>query len=1169
MRLSEIRLSGFKSFAEPVNLTFPHRLTGVVGPNGCGKSNIVDALIWVMGESSARHLRGETLADVIFNGAGGRARAGRAQVELRFDNSAGRIGGRLASYSEISIRRTLDRDGVSAYYLNATPCRRKDIQALLRGTGLGPRSYAVVEQGMISRLVEARPEELRAHIEEAAGVSRYRAARRETTNRMHHTRENLARLLDVRQEVQDHIRTLERQSRQAERYHRLTEQRARLEAEALALEWRELERLCVREQQTHTQRVQSLEADRIRLAGLTDELRCERAELDALGQDCEGLKRECYKQDADIGRLEQSIQHARERAGNLARELTRGQEDVARELKQLSEERRNAEELGSRHAVLQAKVVELEAAGKQAQDQLSRSEQAMRGWHEEWEQCTTARTGSERRRELLDARAGHLHERLRELERQHGERQEELQAIDPGTASRELEQRQSELQQAEQRRLELEGDEQQSQARLAELNASIVELQRDLDSGRLVHQELHASLTSLTTLQEVELGREVGTEMLTWLRERGWDEQPRMGEQIRIAPRWRRAVELVLGVQLKAVQVDDLDSAARSLEGLPGGEFGAYSATAAADTVAMNGTLPALHEMAGVQGLPAELLAGIYAAPDVETALAAHRQLRPGEYIATPEGMLLGRDWIRAVGSGERSGILQRSGELESLRARHVESGQRCRAREQELGELRAEAEQQQAVCEALRHRLREQHEQWSDRRSNLAVGMEQLEQRQARAARLKGELEIIATEKHATTEALKRTETDRERLISTQRDIDATRGRLEQSRQQLETALATARVSGQQADAEQHRLALALESVRSRRASLLESVQRREHTAQQLQERCRELAQERTSLGHPLPELQTQLDAARQGRKHVDEKLTIMLERRQARHDAWSGRDREHTDGAAALQAKEQELHQLELDVREREVRRDAVAEQLAALEVVVEVAALEEDASAQQCREQLKTLQASIDRIGPVNLGATAEQEELHTRHGYLDEQCTDLEQSLTTLERAIRRIDRESRRRFMATLEQVDANLGELFSTLFGGGSAHLVMEADNPLEGGLRFMAQLPGKRNTSLQLLSGGEKALAALALVFAIFRLNPAPLCVLDEVDASLDDANIARYCELVRRMAGQVQFIIVSHNKSSMEMVDTLLGVTMQEAGVSRLVGVNVEEAVELAASA
>ena len=630
---------------------------------------------------------------------------------------------------------------------------------------------------------------------------------------------------------------------------------------------------------------------------------------------------------------------------------------------------------------MQARIVELEAAGKQAQDQLSRSEQAMRGWHEEWEQCTTAHAENERRRELLDARASHLHERLRELARQHGEREEELQAIDPGTASRELAQRQSELQKAEQRRLELESGEQKSQARLAELNTSIVELQRDLDSRRLAHQELHASLTSLATLQEVELGREVGTEMLAWLRERSWDEQPRMGEQIRIAPRWRRAVEQVLGVQLKAVQVDNLDKAARSMDELPGGEFGAYSATTTADPVTTGGALPALHEVAEVQGLPAELLAGIYAAPDVEAALAVHRQLRPGEYIATPEGMLLGRNWIRAVGSGERPGILQRSGELESLRARHVESGQRCRALEQSLGELRAEAEQQQVVCEALRHRLREQHEQWSDRRSSLAVGMEQLEQRQARAARLKGELEVIATERHTTTGELKQTETERERVISTQRDTDATRGRLEQSRQQLETALATTRASGQQASAEQHRLALELESVRSRGASLLESVQHRKHTVQQLQERCRELAQERTSLGNPLPELQTRLDAARQVRKQVDEKLNIMLERRQARYDTWSGKDKEHTDKAAALQAREQELHQLELDVREREVRRDAVAEQLAALEVKVEVEALGEDASAQQCREQLKTLQASIDRIGPVNLSATAEQEELNT--------------------------------------------------------------------------------------------------------------------------------------------------------------------------------------------
>ena len=1178
MRLSEIRLAGFKSFFEPVSLQLKHNLTGVVGPNGCGKSNIIDALTWVMGESSARHLRGETLADVIFHGGGQQPPAGRAQVELLFDNEDGRIGGRWSDYRELSIRRTLERDGVSAYFLNGTPCRRKDVQALFRGTGLGPRSYSVIEQGMISRLVEARPEELRAHLEEAAGVSRYREARRETANRMRRTRENLARVNDIRAEVGERVKTLERQSRQAERFRTLSAERERLHAQSLALEWRDLDRLRAREQETCTEYTRDLEARRTRFIGLGAELKRERQELDDLDRACEALKQECYQADAGIERLEQSIAHATERQAALARDLERGRADVAREQEQLGAERRAAKQLEERNAVLRTRGVDLEGACRQAAEHLRQAEQAARACVTEWEQCAQEHAEVERRRETLDARVHHLHERLRDLERQNGARVEELQAIDPGTADQELEQRQSELHQAEQRRLELEQDERQSGARLAQLHADLAEAQRDLDSSRLAHQELHAGLSSLQALQRAALGREPGTEMQAWLARHGFAELPRLGERIRTKPRWRRSVELALGVQLRALQVERLEDAAQHLDTLPGVEFSAYCEDGSDDedgnedgALKASVSLPALRQAAGVYGLPAELLAGVYAAESLAEALSVRARLEPGECIAVPDGILIGRGWLRAAGSGVEGGILERAGGIESLSVRHAESERRCRELEQRLGTLRAQAEQQQAIHEDCRHRLKEQHEQWSERRSSLAVGMEQLEQRQARAARLREELQQINAEKATVAEALGKAEVERERLISAHQEAGAARARLQQSRQQLDTELDTARDAWQQAKDQHHAAVLELEKAAARRVSLLESASARARTVQQLQERCREWEQEREQVGAPLPELRTQRAAADQQRTRLREKLDVQQERCQQRHQAWHTRDQQRAAMEMELREHEGKLHEHELKVREHEVRRDTVTEQLAQAGLTAEPLLEDLDAQATSAahRQRLDKVQAAIDRIGAVNLSAVEERQELEERTRYLDEQHADLEQSLALLERAMRRIDRESRRRFCDTLEKVDAHLGELFPALFGGGSARLVPDGDNPMEGGLRFMARPPGKRNTSIHLLSGGEKALSALALVFAIFRLNPAPLCVLDEVDAPLDDHNVGRYCELVRDMAGQIQFIMVTHNKLSMELADTLVGVTMQEAGVSRLVGVNVEEAVELAASA
>lgn len=1173
MRLTEIRLAGFKSFVEPVSLKLEHNLTCVVGPNGCGKSNIIDALTWVMGESSARHLRGESLADVIFHGGGQQPQAGRAQVELLFDNEVGRIGGRLADYREISIRRTLDRDGESTYFLNSTPCRRKDILSLFRGTGLGPRSYSVIEQGTISRLVEARPEELRAHLEEAAGVSRYREARRETANRIRRTRENLARINDIRQEVGERIKALDRQSRQAERFRKLSSKRDRLNAELLALEWRELESLRVQQQEVQTKLAHDLDVRRTQLTGLGDELKREREELESLDRDCETLQRECYEADAGIKQLEQSIAHTVERITTMERALEQGHSDTVREQEQLGAERRAAKELEERHAVLRARGAELELASKQAAERLYQAEQASRACVTEWEQRTQEHAEVERRLEALNVRMRHLHERLRDLEHQNGARTEELQALDPSLADQELAQRQNELHQTEQRRIELEQNERQSGVRLTELHAAITEAQRDLDSSRLAHQELHAGLSSLQALQREALGREPGEEMRAWLMAHGFAESARLGERIRIKPRWRRSVELALGAQLRALQVEHLEAAAQGLDTLPVGEFGAYCDDEDSEDAALAapGSLPTLLAAADVSGLPAELLAGVYAAETLDQAMSARTHLGPGECIAVPEGVLIGRNWLRAASSGAERGILQRASGIESLATRHAESEKRCRELEQSLGTLHAQVEQQQAVHEDFRHRLKEQHEQWSERRSSLAVGMEQLEQRQARATRLKEELKQINDEKTTVAEELRQVAMDRERLISAQQETSATQARLQQSRRKLESELDIVRTAWQQAKDEHHASALELEKAASRRTSLLESAATRERTLEQLQVRRSKVQQEQAQTGEPLPRMRTQCATAVRERARLQEKFDVQQERRQQHHDAWDTRDQQRAAMESALRTHEQTLHEHELKVREHEVRRDTVAEQLTEAGLVAErlLVELGEDATADEHRLHLEKVQTAIERIGAINLGAVEERQELAERSRYLDEQNTDLEQSLATLEKAIQRIDRESRRRFTETLEKVDAHLGELFPALFGGGSAHLVLDSDNPLSGGLRFMARPPGKRNTSIHLLSGGEKALSALALVFAIFHLNPAPLCVLDEVDAPLDDNNVGRYCQLVRDMAKQVQFIIITHNKLSMEMANTLLGVTMQEAGVSRFVSVNVEEAVELAASA
>ncbi len=1168
MRLKTVRLAGFKSFVDPISIPISGNLIGVVGPNGSGKSNIVDAVRWVMGEMSAKHLRGDSMADVIFNGSNSRKPVGKASVELVFDNADGSAGGEYAKYAEISIRRETGRDGQSDYFLNKTRCRRKDITNLFLGTGLGPRAYSIIEQGMITRIVEAKPEELRGFIEEAAGISKYKERRHETENRIKHTRENLARVEDIRKELESQLARLQRQSKAAAKYKELKRQERLTRAQLLALKWRELNEQ-VEQQDAALMRRQT------ELDGVMANLRAIEAEIEKIrSQQADAIEHhntvqaEFYSVGSEISRMEQAIEHARETREAQLREQEQLNRAWAEASHHLEADLARLDELENGLEQSAPQLDGLRAARDAAAAALHRAERAVQEWRNEWDRFAELAAEPAKVRDIQRARMDQLRQHVQHID----ERGKRLAEESSGIAA-ELHEDEMESLRDHARSLDeaCESEEQMladRDSRIRDARAQREELSVRLDELRGRAQNCDARLASLDELQRAAEGAPDAA-MTEWLRGQGLESAPRLASILSVEPGWEGAVERVLGATLAAVCVSELREIPRGELELNRSQLTLIDRSMRPNAPRPD-TRPALLDKVKADLDLAPLLSGIYIAESLEEALAERDALADLESIITRDAVWVGHNWMR-LGSeaGERSGWIERSREMDRLQAELVEL-------QEEISRLQSTLGEAQGALEEMERERDEWGRKLSERNRERAQAREQLGHKEARFAQLKARLEQIENERSELEEQSGGARAEIETANSLMQEAELSSGSHEQRRAELQEhrgvlqdELSRTRAAETQARDALHRIEVERQAMQTEFDSTRNSIARLEGQLKHLTVRRDELDQALSLGQQPEAELQERLNAFLQQRLQVEARLN------EARK---SVSELEHALRQHELERQEQERHaQAVREGMESEkvlrqglvVRRDTHADQVreAGFDLEPVLADMPPEAAQQEWQDRLERLGVRIERLGPINLVAIEEYEEQSQRKGYLDKQYDDLIQALTTLEEAMRKIDRETRTRFKETFEKVNEGFQKFFPQLFGGGSAYLDLTDNDLLETGVTVMGRPPGKRNSTIHLLSGGEKALTAVALLFSIFQLNPAPFCLLDEVDAPLDDANVERYCETLKTMSGRTQLVYVTHNKISMEMADILVGVTMSEPGVSRLVAVDVEGALEMVA--
>ncbi len=1160
MRLKSIKLAGFKSFVDPTTVSFPSNMAAVVGPNGCGKSNIIDAVRWVMGESSAKNLRGESMTDVIFNGSNTRKPVTQASIELIFDNSDGTLTGEYAAFAEISIRRRVTRDSQNTYFLNGVKCRRRDITDIFLGTGLGPRSYSIIEQGMISKLIEAKPEDLRNFIEEAAGISKYKERRRETENRIRRTHENLARLTDLREELERQLERLHRQAQSAEKYQEYKAEERQLKAQLSALRWQALnEQVGQREQVIGDQEVafEALVAEQRSADASIERLRDGHHELSERFNQVQGR---FYSVGGDIARVEQSIQHGQQRLRQLQDDLREAEQARLETESHLGHDRTLLATLGEELAMLEPEQELSGAAADESAAQLEEAEATMQAWQEQWERFNQHSAEPRRAAEVQQSRIQQLEqslERLAERQRRLDDERALLAADPEDRAMLELDE------QLAASELDLEALAAVAEAlneRLEQLRDELQQATRAQQQAQGELQRLNGRIASLEALQQAAM--EPGKGVAEWLREQGLEQRPRLADGLRVEPGWELAVETVLGADLQAVLLDDF--AEVELAAFQQGALNLVSAPRGGDR--RPGSL--LERVESALDL-SPWLGHVRPVESLEHALAERPSLAEGESLVSRDGYWVGRHFLRVRRASEaESGVLARGQELQRLLVERDEREASLAAMEDRIAALSGEQSRLEGERELQRRQQQEEARKHSDLKARLSAGQARLEQLALRRRRLDEELAEQQEQREIETEQLGEARLQLQEALETMAQDTEQRETLLASRDGIRERLDRIRQDARQHKDHAHQLALRVGSLRAQHESTRQALERLEQQFERAVERREQLTLNLEEGEAPLEELRMKLEELLERRMGVEDELKHA---RLALEDA----DRELRDAEKRRTQAEQQaqllrgqLEQQRLDWQGLSVRRKTLQDQLQedGYDLHGVLGTLPADASEPSWEAELERLSQRIQRLGPINLAAIDEYQQQSERKRYLDAQNDDLVEALDTLENVIRKIDRETRNRFKETFDQINSGLQALFPKVFGGGNAYLELTGEDLLDTGVAIMARPPGKKNSTIHLLSGGEKALTALALVFAIFQLNPAPFCMLDEVDAPLDDANVGRYARLVKEMSEKVQFIYITHNKIAMEMADQLMGVTMHEPGCSRLVAVDVEQAVALA---
>ena len=1179
MRLTSIKLSGFKSFVDPTNFQVPGQLVGVVGPNGCGKSNIIDAVRWVLGESKASELRGESMQDVIFNGSTNRKPAGRASVELVFDNGDARAAGQWGQYAEIAVKRTLTRDGASSYYINNQAVRRRDIQDIFLGTGLGPRAYAIIGQGMISRIIEARPEDLRIFLEEAAGVSKYKERRRETENRLQDTRENLTRVDDILRELNANLEKLQAQAAVARKFHEMQAE----QGDKQKLLWLVRRNEAKAEQERH---FRDIEVGQVMLEEQTAKLRHVEAQLEqmrqghyAAGDRMHQAQGHLYQTNSEIGGLEAQIRFVIESRGRLQSQLT----SLAAQRDQWQRQHdAQMEELAEAGIVLEeqaARVEQAEQAAQQQNDLLPGLEQAWRDAQARSGESRAQIMQAQQRIELEAAQqrngsqilSGLVSRRERLAQEKNG-----LQLPDTmhlANLRAQTEEKQATLEEA---RMLLEEAQEQQPA----LEAERRDAQSRVNAETAANAQLEARLAALRQLQERVQSQ---GKVQPWLKKHGLDSLPRLWQKLQVEPGWETALESVLRERATALEVSKLDWTQGFFGDAPPGKIALYTTDAVEarsepgpgpNNGANSGLKPALSLLQirdpGLRALMQDWLHQIYVVDNAAEAYAGRERLPVGAAFLTREGHLVGRASVRFhAADAEQDGMLARQQDIENI-------GRQLRAQQMLAEEARSRASRAESALSQGSQRLQELRQRVAALTQSVhALQIDLLKQTEVqmrydqRHAQIGADLAEIAAQEAEQLQAGAESEA---RLEELDLDLAALQEQHEAGQndyQEREQRLADARQRLRDLERAAQEAQFAEKSQRSRIDELRRGIATAAEQVMQLgasmhagqselaglddqaaQDGLQELLDRRGQQERALADARHELDQLTQKLRHLEESR-MQTER--------------------SLQPQRENIMALQLKEQAARLNQEQYAQHLseAGADEAALSALLDGDIRPSWLQGEVTRLTNAIAALGPVNLAALDELEQASERKHFLDAQTADLTEAITTLEDAIHRIDKETRELLQDPFDKVNHHFGELFPVLFGGGNARLIMTGDEILDAGVQVMAQPPGKKNATIHLLSGGEKALTATALVFSMFQLNPAPFCLLDEVDAPLDDANTERFCKMVQRMSSQTQFLFISHNRIAMEMAQQLIGVTMQEQGVSRIVAVDMEAAAGFASEA
>ena len=1167
MHLKCIKLAGFKSFVDPTTVSFPSKLCAVVGPNGCGKSNIIDAVRWVMGESSAKHLRGESMTDVIFNGSGGRKPVGQASIELVFDNSDGTLSGEYASYSEVSVRRMVSREGQSNYYLNGSKCRRRDVTDVFLGTGLGPRSYSIIEQGMISNLIESKPEELRVFIEEAAGISKYKERRKDTESRIRRTRENLERLTDIREELGRQLSRLERQAEAAAKYTSLKKEERLLRAQLQALRWQDLDQQAQIKREIISEQSLQIEAFLVDRAHQGAELEKFRFEHSENNDKFNEIQSRYYAAGAEVARIEQSIKHAEDRARELRDDLEQTRRNFAESEQHLQSDQNKATGWQAELAEISQQLTAMREAEVLSAEALKQSEQGMQGWQAEWDEFNKTASTAQREVEVQQSRIQHLDMSIDKLGQRIQRFNSERANLEQSGEDDDIELLEANIAECGEELAAHDCQIEEVRYQIEQSRSEGVETANALSSAREQVQTLSGRAASLEALQQASLGED--DSQRSWLETHKLASAPRLADDLNVDSGWETAVETVLGDFLQAVCVEKIEVYAESIAAISSGSVLLLDGAVATGVDESASPNQLLTKVSGADRRAEAVLAGVLTADNLDQALALRASLEPHQSVISQGGLWFGPNWVRVARDVDASaGVLLRKRDLDEttfkLGALRDEVESLLEQQESKQQALKA-SEAQRATLDTDRDVLQQQSAQLQ---SKLNVTKERIGQIAQQKTRIAEELEEARMQLEQDKERLRDCRQVLELGIESMTGDNLRREQLTTQRDQLRKTLDDDRQRARHDRDKVHELAMREQSVSTQLSSIKEGIARLEVQVDRLKERQQTLLSSSEGEQGPGDELKRDLEARLEQRLIVEKELSAVRVLVQQAEHSMRECEKERSRLEAELEKQRSALEQQRLSTQELETRAKTIAEQVAEADYILAdvISDLPEGADESEWGRRLQQVESRVQRLGAINLAAVDEFKIESERKTYLDAQDGELNEAMETLESAIRKIDRETRTRFRETFDAINHSLQALFPKLFGGGHAYLALTGDDLLDTGVTIMAQPPGKKNSTIHLLSGGEKALTAIALVFSIFKLNPAPFCMLDEVDAPLDDANVGRYARMVKEMSETVQFIYITHNKIAMEMAHQLMGVTMNEPGVSRLVSVDVDKAVELA---